>query len=194
MGGWGGVAALVYGSSCRQRRCRGVHTEHTPPNISVHIGVYIGMPAAVSGGVEEFALNTRLLIYYIGVCIGVCIGACCPSAADMGVHTAHQPPSSGRYIYRYIYTDIYRYIPIYTLHRPPSSHISVYVYMYTWVYVFHIYMSVYIEFTCEYKSIIFFLSFFHLNPCRPRSRDSRVRLHTHTHIMHTHTFWFVLVC
>ncbi len=43
---------------CRQRRCRGVHTQHTPANISV----YIGMPAAVSGGVEECALNTRLLI------------------------------------------------------------------------------------------------------------------------------------
>ena len=47
---------------CRQRRCRGVHTQHTPANISVYIGVYIGMPAAVSGGVEECALNTRLLI------------------------------------------------------------------------------------------------------------------------------------
>ena len=48
---------------CRQWRCRGVHTQHTPANISVYIGVYIGMPAAVSGGAEECTLNTRLLMY-----------------------------------------------------------------------------------------------------------------------------------
>ncbi len=47
---------------CRQRRCRGVHTQHTPANISVYIGVYIGIPAAVSGGLEECALSTRLLV------------------------------------------------------------------------------------------------------------------------------------
>ena len=93
---------------CRQRRCRGVHTRLTPANISVYIGVYIGMPAAVSGGVEECALNTRLLIWYIGICR--CMYRCLlPSAADIGVHTAHRPPSS---IYRYI--GIYRYVYRYT--------------------------------------------------------------------------------
>ena len=37
-------------------------SEHTPPHMSIYIGVYIGMPAAVGGGAEECTLNTRLLM------------------------------------------------------------------------------------------------------------------------------------
>jgi hypothetical protein len=40
-------------------------------------------------------------------------------------------------------------------------------------------------------SIFFSLSFFRLNPCRPRSRDSRVRFHTHTHTTHFDLYFFV---
>ncbi len=45
----------------------------------MYISLYIYAPGAVSGGVEECTLNTRLLIYrYISVYISVCL---LPSAA-----------------------------------------------------------------------------------------------------------------
>ena len=45
----------------------------------IYISLYIYAPGAVSGGVEECTLNTRLLIYrYISVYISVCL---LPSAA-----------------------------------------------------------------------------------------------------------------
>ncbi len=50
--------------------------------------------------------------------------------------------------------------------------------MYIYTYIDE---CIYIEFKYEYISSIFFLSFSRLNPCRARSRDSRVRFHTHTH-------------
>ena len=45
----------------------------------IYTSLYIYAPGAVSGGVEECTLNTRLLIYrYISVYISVCL---LPSAA-----------------------------------------------------------------------------------------------------------------
>ncbi len=47
--------------------------------IYIYISLYIYAPGAVSGGVEECTLNTRLLIYR---CISVYISVCLlPSAA-----------------------------------------------------------------------------------------------------------------
>ena len=65
-----------------------MHTQHTPANISVYIGVYIGMPAAVSGGVEECALDytsPNIIYRHISVYVSV------PAAVSGGYRSAHCP-------------------------------------------------------------------------------------------------------
>ncbi len=65
-----------------------MHTQHTPANISVYIGVYIGMPAAVSGGVEECALDytsPNIIYRHISVYASV------PAAVSGGYRSAHFP-------------------------------------------------------------------------------------------------------
>jgi hypothetical protein len=89
------VCMSVY-TCCRQRRCTGVHTAHMYigiyRRISVYIGIYrfISVPGAVSGGVEECTLHTRLL-------------PLCP-------HIRLQPIYR---IYRYIFISICAYISVY---------------------------------------------------------------------------------
>jgi hypothetical protein len=160
---------------CRQRRCRRVRTEYTSPNIIYrHISVCVSV-TAVSGGCRSAHCTQASFLYipiywYTSVYISVYNG--CRQRRCIWVHTAHKPPSSARYIYRYIY----RYIHCTQASFLPYTDIYIYIYIYI-----PIYMKACIDF--------FSLSFSRLNPCRPRSRDSRVRYHTHTH-----TFRFVLCC
>ncbi len=184
----------MYRYACsRQRRCGRVRTEYTSPNIiHRHISVYVSVPAAVSGGYRSAHCTQASFLYipiywYISVCISVYNG--CRQRRCIWVHTAHKPPSSARYIYRYICRYIYRYLHCTQASFLPYTdiYICVYIYIYIYIYIYMsiyipIYMSAYIEFKYEYTSIFFSLSFSRLKPCRPRSRDSRVRFpNTHTH-------------
>jgi hypothetical protein len=169
---------------CRQRRCRGVHTQHTPANMSVYIGVYIGMPAAVSGGVEEYRPPSSTY-RYIGIYRCTYIGVqWLPSAAvHMSAHCTQASFLCPLYIPINMPIYIYRYIHCTQASFLPYTDVCVYIYMYVYIYIYiPIYMSAYIDF--------FSLSFSCLKPCRPRSRDSRVRFHTHTHT-HFDLYFFV---
>ena len=121
-----------------------------------------------------------------------------PSAADIGVHTAHRPPSS---IYRYI--GIYRYIYRYTmgavsggayectLHTSllplPVIYTDIYADTYIPIYTLRtgLLPPIYRYITYIYECIFrfFFLVFFPLKPLPPSfTRLDGSIPHTHTHI------------
>ena len=78
---------------------------HTYLCLCLYIYLYLHLYLAIS-------------TYILDIC------ACCRRRWCRGVHTAHKPPSSDRYIYRCIYIPIYT--DIYTAHWSPSSHIPIY--------------------------------------------------------------------
>jgi hypothetical protein len=129
-----------------------VHTQHTPANISVYIGVYIGMPAAVSGGVEECALDyTSANIIYRHISVYVSV----PAAVSGGYRSAHtglHPLYTDILVHIGIYIGI-QWLPSAAMHM--SAHCTQASFLCPLYIPIYIPIYIYIEFKYEYISIIF---------------------------------------
>jgi hypothetical protein len=87
---------------CRQRRCRGVHTQHTPANISIYIPIYI----------RYIHCTQACFLPYTDICIYIYI------------HTYIYI-----YIYIYIYEYVYTYICVCISSSSKYEYILIYFFL-----------------------------------------------------------------